>query len=122
MAMLIRITMIEITTISSTKVKPRLDVAHALLRAAPALAPAPGFPSARRCREESRHGTQECVRHVHRPNLARLFPDNALTTPNMPFHRVPSGRSCCTHRTRFARPNCSPWDRPDRCEIGRAHV
>ena len=38
------------------------DVAHALLRAASTLLSTP-FPAQTRCREESRHGTHECVRH-----------------------------------------------------------
>ena len=37
-------------------------VAHALLRAASALLPTPGRAQTR-CRDESRHGTHECVRH-----------------------------------------------------------
>jgi len=37
------------------------DVAHALLRAVPALVPARCAAAKRR--EESRRGTQECVRH-----------------------------------------------------------
>ena len=41
-------------------------MAHALLRAASALVPTPGPLRVNKCREESRHGTQECVRHVLR--------------------------------------------------------
>jgi hypothetical protein len=40
-----------------------LDVAHALMRAAPALVPARGMETIT-CRDESRHGTHECVRHI----------------------------------------------------------
>ena len=42
-------------------------VAHALVRAASALLPTPA--RRRRCRDESRHGTQECVRHKHGPTF-----------------------------------------------------
>jgi len=38
-------------------------VAHALMRAASALVPTQGRARQNRCREESRHGTHECVRH-----------------------------------------------------------
>src|SRR5437016_7269829 len=44
------------------KAAPLADVAHALMRAASALVPTHG-----RCRDESRHGTQECVRYIKRP-------------------------------------------------------
>jgi hypothetical protein len=53
-------------------------VAHALVRAAPAFMPTHGFPCAGTCREESRHGTHECVRHLGRQNLAWLFRDKFL--------------------------------------------
>ena len=45
------------------------DVAHALLRAASALLPTPRFLHANGCRDGSRHGSHECVRHIcqHRP-------------------------------------------------------
>ena len=39
------------------------DVAHALVRAASALLPTP-FPGCKKCRDESRHGRQDCLRHV----------------------------------------------------------
>ena len=49
------------------------DVAHALVRAASALLPTPGFLHANGCRDESRHGTHECVRHIcHRRHLPCL--------------------------------------------------
>ena len=48
---------------------PRADtraaaVARALLPAAPTLVSALGFLRIRVCRDESRHGTHECVRHA----------------------------------------------------------
>ena len=43
-----------------------IDVAHALMRAASALMPAPGYLQlTHRCRQEWRHGTHECVRHIN---------------------------------------------------------
>src|ERR1035438_8337723 len=51
------------------------SVAHALVRAASALVPTQGFAPSR-CREESRHGTHECVRHV---GVARSFHDGPLS-------------------------------------------
>ena len=45
------------------------DVAHALVRAASALIPTPGFLHAHGCRDESRHGTQSaCATSVTGPN------------------------------------------------------
>ncbi len=41
----------------------RSEVAHALLRAASALVPTPRDRKNVECRQEWRHGTQECVRH-----------------------------------------------------------
>ena len=50
------------------------DVAHALVRAASALLPTPVFLHANGCRDESRHGTHECVRHIcHHRHLPWLF-------------------------------------------------
>ncbi len=43
------------------------DVAHALLRAASALVPTPRDRKNVECRQEWRHGTQECVRHQNPP-------------------------------------------------------
>ena len=42
------------------------DVAHALVRAASALMPTQGEVKRKTCRDESRHGTHECVRHGSR--------------------------------------------------------
>ena len=39
------------------------DVAHAHVRAAAALLPTLGILDANWCRDESRHGTHECVRY-----------------------------------------------------------
>ena len=56
------------------------DVAHALVRAASALLPTPGFLHANGCRDESRHGTHECVRHIcRRLSHTRHFPKENLT-------------------------------------------
>jgi hypothetical protein len=41
-------------------------VAHALVRAAVTLVSLPGLQDENRCRQEWRHGTQECVRHYSR--------------------------------------------------------
>jgi hypothetical protein len=45
-------------------------VAHALVRAASALVPTPGLAAPSKCRDESRHGTHECVRHVSHSGTA----------------------------------------------------
>jgi hypothetical protein len=49
------------------------------VRAASALVPTQGAAGKKTCREESRHGTHECVRHVGRKDLAWLFGDKALS-------------------------------------------
>ncbi len=61
---------------------PEQDVAHALLRAAPALVPTPGVDEAEAARRshECERGTQECVRHrpVELRDLGRISYADAL--------------------------------------------
>src|SRR5687767_6030045 len=62
-------------------------VAHALVRAASALLPTPGCLHANGCRDESRHGTHECVRHIFQrrylPWLFRDWAECGLRGPTM---------------------------------------
>ena len=65
-------------------------MARELVRAAPALVPTPGFPRASMCREESRHGTHECVRHGEKSrrmdytyeDIAKMI-DHSLLNPTL---------------------------------------
>ena len=69
-------------------------MAHALMRAASALLPTLGEPREKLCREESRHGTHECVRHVGlvagcgraRRGFARTLQENQLVFATVEVH------------------------------------
>ncbi len=67
------------------------EVAHALLRAASALGPTPRYRKNVECRQECRHGTQECVRHQNpRPS-------------DLAGHRVCGATNLCGKRRRVGR-------------------